>query len=91
MTTLELVNAYAAHVSAVEAYEIANPFDLMTAMDRPAAPVQSTAAQAGEMIVNHYRGLNGALAIALTHTLDGSTISDEKRAVYTELTIAAAE
>ena len=89
MTTTELLNAHATHTAAEIAYEAAFPFDLMTAMDRPAAPAQSIAAQAGEMIAA--RGIAGALAVALTHALDGSAVSAEQRAVYTELLIAAVE
>ena len=89
MTTAELLNAYAAHTAAVAAYETANPFDLATAMGRPAAPHQSVAAQTGEMIAT--RGLTKALAVALTHAMDGTQVSAQLRAVYTELVLAAVD
>lgn len=90
MTTNELLNAYNDYVRNMNRYEAAFPFDLATAMDRPAAPVQSVEALAGELIAE--RGsLVRAMAVALTHTMDGSSISDQQRAVYMELTLAAVE
>lgn len=90
MTANQLLNAYNDYTVSMDEYETANPFDLATAMDRPAAPEQSIAAQAGELIAE--RGsLARAMAVALTHAMDGSSMSDQQRAVYTELVIAAVE
>jgi hypothetical protein len=89
MTSTDLLNAHNDYADAYDAWETAYPFDLLTAMDRPNPPEQSIAAQAGEMIAK--RGLTQALAVALTHAMDGSNVSDQQRAVYLELTIAAAD
>jgi hypothetical protein len=68
----------------------AHPFDLLTAMDRPAPPAQSIAARAGEMI--HARGLAGALAVALMDSLSRDIpYQDILSQVYTELAMAAVE
>lgn len=89
MTTNELLNAYNDYTVDMDEYEADYPFDLTTAMDRPAPPVQSIAAQAGELIAE--RGnLVRALAVALTDAMSRE-IPDDKRAVYTELVIAAVE
>lgn len=90
MTANQLLNVYNDYTVDMDEYEADYPFDLETAMDRPAAPAQSIAAQAGELIAER-GGLVRAMAVALTHTMDGSNISDQQRAVYMELVIAAVE
>ena len=45
-----LLNAANAYSIAYAEWEAANPFDLLTIMDRPDAPVQSPEARAGELI-----------------------------------------
>ena len=89
MNAYELVKAYADYDAECDAYEAAHPSDLLTVMDRPAPPVQSIAAIAGQMITDSEYGLKGALARALAHALDGTEITAHYRAVYTELVIAA--
>jgi hypothetical protein len=89
MTATELLNAHNEYADAYAAWETAHPFDLVTAMDRPSPPVQGIAAQAGEMIAE--RGsLVAAMAVALTDAMSRD-IPESKRAVYTELVVAAVD
>jgi hypothetical protein len=90
MTEQQLRQTYSDYTAELREYERAHPFDLLTAMDRPAPPVQSIAAMAGEMI--HARGLKGALAGALMDAMSRDLpYQDTLRQVYTELAIAAVE
>jgi hypothetical protein len=90
MKEQQLVQAYHDYTAALRDYERAHPFDLLTAMDRPAPPAQSIAARAGEMI--HARGLAGALAVALMDSLSRDILyQDILSQVYTELAMAAVE
>ena len=57
-----LTDAYNAYAAAVAAHEAAHPFDLMTFLDVPPAPVQSAAARAGEL-------LQGGIVYAMRHML----------------------
>lgn len=85
----QLLDIYNDYTVDMDEYEADYPFDLATAMDRPAPPEQSIAAQAGEMIAE--RGtLAAAMAVALTDAMSRE-IPDDKRAVYMELVLAATE
>lgn len=90
MSEWQLIYAYSDYTAELREYERAHPFDLLTAMDRPAPPVQSIAAMAGEMI--HARGLAGALAGALMDAMSRDIpYQDTLRQVYTYLAVAAVE
>lgn len=83
-----LINAHEAHAIAHAAWETEYPFDLLTVMDRPAAPVQSPQSRAGELIAS------GGIVSAMRHMLliaADRPLSDFERQVASLLAIASVE
>lgn len=83
-----LLNAHEAYAVAYANWEAANPFDLMTILDRPEAPVQSPEARAGELIAL------GGIVSAMRHMLliaADRPLSDFDQQVASLLAIASVE
>ena len=89
MNAAQLLNAYREYAAAAadhgQSFDLASPdfFD-----HAASALEQSAEALAGELIHEH-GSLERALAVALTHALDGSGVSERNRAAYQRLVWAA--